>query len=71
VKAFSVTVTCWLPFTPPKATDAGLAVSGIGVGEAVGVGVGDAAAADAEAAADAALVAPVPDGGAVAVTGGW
>jgi hypothetical protein len=37
VKPFSVTVTCWLPFTPPNATLAGLAT---GVGDGVGVGVG-------------------------------
>ena len=52
VKPLSVTVTCCVPLTPPKATAAGLALSGIGVGDGVGVGLA-VAAGDADAPADA------------------
>jgi len=40
VKPLSTTVSCAVPFTPPNATFAGVALSGIGVGEGEGVGVG-------------------------------
>jgi hypothetical protein len=62
VKPISVTVSCCVPFTPPNAMFAGLALSGIGVGEGDGVGVGLAAApalADAVALALAEAVAVV------------
>jgi hypothetical protein len=66
LKAFSVTVICWLLFTPPNAMLEGLAVSGIGVGEAVGdavgegAGVGLALVPPADALATAFGVASVP-----------
>lgn len=42
VKPGSLTVICWLPFTPPNERLAGFATSGTGVGVGEGVGVGDA-----------------------------
>jgi hypothetical protein len=56
LKPLSVMVSCCDPLIPPKATAAGLALSGIGVGDGVGVGVGLAVAvgvADAPADAEA------------------
>jgi len=50
LKPLSVTVSCCVPFTPPNAMFAGLALSGIGVGDGDGVGVGLDAAPPAPAA---------------------
>jgi hypothetical protein len=67
VKPFSLTVTCWLPFTPPNATLAGLATGvgdGVGVGLGVGLGVGVGLAPDVGVAVApaAALDVDVADG---------
>jgi len=58
LKPLSVTVNCWLPFTPPKAIADGLAESGIGVGVGVGVGLG------------VGVAVALPDGAAVALPDG-